>query len=121
MGNNLFGADISSKIARALGGRLLSGALTSYSPGARTPSSLASGTNPSKTEHTFRGIRIGKVGVQKGTLLPQTKDAVLILGGTISPPVVPSENDRITIEGRVFVVVGVERDPDAASYTCQVR
>lgn len=59
--------------------------------------------------------------LQKGTIIPTTKDAVLLLGSTILPHAVPEENDVIVIEGKTFKVTNVDRDPDGASYICQVR
>lgn len=55
------------------------------------------------------------------TIIQQGDRKVLILGNSIPSGVVPETGDMVEAEGRVFTVVAVERDPDAATYTCQVR
>lgn len=121
MGNNLFGADIAGEIARELGPELLLGTITRRTPGSRSSSNLAAGRAQTVSTHEFRGLRMGLSGLRKNTILPEARDAVLVLGDTVTPAIVPTVNDRITIEGVSFSIVDVSRDPDAAAYICQVR
>lgn len=121
MGNNLFGADIADEIARELGPELLPGTITRSTPGARDSVNLAAGPALTSSTHTFRGIRTGLSGLRKDTILPESRDAILVLGDTITPSIIPTVNDRITIENTSYSIVNVSRDPDAATYICQVR
>jgi hypothetical protein len=121
MGNNLFGANIAGQIARALGSSLLPGTLTKKTQGTRDPNNLAAGRQGTPTTHTFRGIRQGMDALRKDTIVPDASDSVLILGDTITPSATPVVGDRITIESINFTIVSVDRDPDAAAYTCQVK
>lgn len=126
MGNNLFKAGISKAINKALGGAgmLLPLTLAHDTPTTRTIGDLASGLHPNTSTATARGfIDDYKVGQIDGTLIKVGDMKVLIIGDSISPALVPVPGDRITIEGRTRTIVkdGVTRDPDAATYTCQVR
>lgn len=121
MGQNLFGANISGKIARSLGKRLPKGTLQKQVSKPRDSANLAVGTVGTPTNHEFRGIRIGLSSLRKDTILPDAKDAVLILGDTIKPSAVPVENDRVIVESITFIIVSISRDPDAATYTCQIK
>ena len=121
MGNNLFGANISGKIARRLGPKLPRGTLQKVVQGTRNTSNLSAGREGTSTNHRFRGIRIGMTGLRKDTILPDARDAVMILGDTIQPSTIPVNGDRIIVESTTFTIVNVDRDPDAATYTCQVK
>ena len=121
MGNKLFGQDIAGQLARALGPKLPKGILSRHVEGTRDPDNLAAGNAGTSTEHSFRGIRIGLSGLRKDTILPDAKDAVMILGDTVKPLTVPKEGDKISIESIQFNIIGISRDPDAATYTCQVK
>lgn len=120
MGKNLFGANISGQIAKALGPLLLPGKLFSKSPGTRTTST--GGRNPKTKVATFRGILDTYADSQvDGTVIKKGDRKVLMLGDTLPSGRVPEPNDEVEIESRRFRIVNVERDPDAAAYTCQVR
>lgn len=121
MGNNLFGADIAGQVARSLGPRLPRGTLTKNVQGTRDPNNLAGGREGTPTTHQFRGIRMGLSALRKDTILPDARDVILILGDTITPTAIPIEGDRVLVESTTFTIVNVSRDPDAASYTCQVK
>jgi hypothetical protein len=56
-----------------------------------------------------------------GTTIKRGDRRVLLLGDTIAGGAVPQPSDKITAEGKMYDVVNVTRDPDAAAYTCQVR
>lgn len=120
MGNNLFGANISGEILKAIGPGVLAATLTKVTPGTRTVGQLTGGTNPTSATYTGRGFidvydekRMPATSVQEG-------DRFIVLIGD-SFTVVPEPNDKITIEGETSMIVSVFRDPDAATYTCQTR
>lgn len=123
MGNNLFNANISGKIAAAMGSLLLPVTLTKVVPGARTSSDPSSGTNPSRRSFPCRGmVDSYKLSQFDGTIVKRGDRKVLILGDTLPSNIVPEPNDEIRAEGALYHVVGTpERDPDAATYLCQVR
>lgn len=121
MGNNLFGANISGKVARSLGSKLPKATLTSVTPGTRNASNLAAGTQPTSVARACRAVSIGKSSLRKDTILPVTKDVVMILGDTIKPYAEPEENDTITIGSNITTIVAVDSDPDKATFTCQVK
>lgn len=122
MGNKLFGKDIAGALASKLGPLLLPMTLTRLTSGARDPDDPSAGTNPSETDHACRGIVEDYTDSQyDGTIVKRGDRKALILGDTIQGGAVPQPSDRVTAEGRVYDVIGVKRDPDAATYTCQVR
>lgn len=123
MGNNLFGARIAEKIAKALGPRLLPVRLLKVVPGTIDTSNL-SGAQPETTRtftcrgffDTFNARRMGGTAIQEGVRV------VLILGDTLPSGIVPEPDDRVILEGETVEIVGpVIRDPDAASYIAEVR
>lgn len=123
MGNNLFGARIAEKIAKALGGRLLPVRLIKVVPGAIDEDNLTA--EQAETEKTFscRGFfdtynsrRMGGTAIKEGVRV------VLILGDTLPKGIKPEPDDRVVLEGETVEIVGpVLRDPDAASYIAEVR
>jgi hypothetical protein len=123
MGNNLFGANISKQIANALGSKLLAATLVKRTPGTRDPTNPGGGTQPTEVSYSCRGfVDDYKTGHIDGDLVKVGDRKVTLLGDTISRgSVVPSANDKVTIEGRTYSVVAVTRDPDAATYTLQAR
>ena len=122
MGNNLFGANISGKIAKSLGPKLLPMSLVKVVPGTRSPTDPSSGTNPTKRNFPCRGIvDTYKTTQMDGTIVKMGDRKALLLGDTLPRGVVPEPNDEIRAEGALFTVVNVERDPDAATYLCQMR
>lgn len=120
MGNNLFGANISGEILKAIGPGVLSATLTKVTPGTRTVGQLTGGTNPTTASYTGRGFidvydekRMIATSVQEGDRF------VTLIGDSFTA--IPEPNDKITIEGETLTIVSVSRDPDAATYTCQAR
>lgn len=122
MGNNLFGANIAGILANQLGPLLLSGQLTKVIKGNRS-ATLTAGRQTTEEPHSFRGFyddtqlrRLPDTQVQGGDR------AVLILGDTLPDGITPEVNDKITLEGvEAQVQRLIDRDPDAATYTVQVR
>lgn len=118
------GIDIQTIIADNLGPDLLPTQLIKRTPGERTSTALASGTNPQESTFSCRGfIEEYKNSQIDGTQVRKGDRKVLILGGTLPTGIVPESNDRIVIEGETLVIVrdGVTRDPAEATYVCQSR
>lgn len=122
MGNNLFGANISGQLFAALGPLLPAVKLLKTVQGTRDPSDPSAGTSPTTATYTGRGIldsyRTSQI---DETIIQQGDRKVLILGDSLPSGILPDTGDKVEAEGRVFTVIAVERDPDAATYTCQVR
>lgn len=122
MGNNLFGEDIAGQLFTNLGPLLPAVKLLKTVQGTRDPTDPSAGTEPTAQTYSGRGIldsyRTSQI---DETIIQQGDRKVLILGNSIPSGVVPETGDMVEAEGRVFTVVAVERDPDAATYTCQVR
>lgn len=113
---NLFGLNIAKIIndSIASAGGVLSGTLTHYTPGARTPGDPAAGLNPTSTAHSFKGFFELKEVRRKGQIDTQVTPVVTLLGASISPAVVPIVNDVVIIDGRTLRLVEL-RSADPAS------
>lgn len=122
-GNKLFGVDIAGLVQSNVAPGLLDLTLVKVTPGTRTPGSLTGGTNPTESSTAGKGIaedyderQIDGAEVRRGDR------RVLIVGNSLSAgSVIPEQGDKITIEGATYEIVRIERDPAAATYTCQVR
>lgn len=121
MADDLFGADIAGKIDRAMSRRLPRATLVVITPGTRTAGSLSGGTQPTKSNHRCRAVRVGVSALRPDTIRPETKDAVLIIAQSIKPTAVPKENDQIIIKNVTALIVSVTTDPADASHLCQVK
>lgn len=121
MGNELFGIDIAGIVAKEIGPGLLDAVLTKKTSGTRTSGNLTGGTNPVTTAHTAKGIKQPLTSLRPDSIVENAVAAVLLIGDTISPVAVPAEQDLISIEGTSYTIVKIERDPAAATYTCQVK
>jgi hypothetical protein len=124
MGRNLFGLDIAGKINARFGkGRLALPPLTLTRRvlGTRSATNPAGGTAGTSTTHAAKGIQIGKSGLRKGTIVPEARDIVLIIGDSVTPYVQPDVNDLITINSEDFTIIDVDKDPDLATFICYVR
>lgn len=123
MGNTLFGIDIAGIIDQEMSAGLLDLTLIKITPGTRTVGQLTAGTNPTSASTAGKGIiddyqdrQINETTIKRGDR------RVLIIGNSLSGgAVIPEAGDQVTIEGATYEIVGVERDPAAATYTCQVR
>lgn len=119
--NKLFGVDIQAEIGKAFGGQLVPLTLHSVTPGTRNPSDPTAGTAPTTVDVTSEGIvdsyRESQI---DGSLIQQGDKQILILGQPLGD-VVPKPSDRVTIEGRSYSLIRVERDPAVATYTAQGR
>ena len=116
----LFGIDIAGLVARELGKGLLPATLVKVVPGARTAGDLAGGTHPVETSYACRGMRDTLRKVRADSIVEDATALVLILGGTLQVGVVPAVSDRVVVEGVSHRILHVDRDPAAATYTCQV-
>lgn len=126
MGNKLFGRrgiDIAKTINNELGGDVLQGTLIKLVPGTRTTGSLAAGTNPTSRNFTFNGfVESFTLEERTGTTIQKGDRKVMIFGDSLPVGVIPQPQDQIEIEGSTGNLQEVlERDPDAATYICQVR
>lgn len=126
MGNPLFGIDISGIIKQHIGPGVLAATLISVTAGTRTAGQLTGGTNPTTTSYTCRGfIDTQAVRFLDGTLVRDGTKVIVLIGDTInSGNTAPKPGDQITIEGATYVIAEdgrVDRDPAAATYTCEVR
>lgn len=123
MGNNLFGIDISGLIAAHIGPGVLDAILTKFTPGARTVGQPTKGTNPTSVAYPCKGF-IAKQNVQNltGTLVENEGVTIILIGDTINGGLsAPAVDDEIVIEATNFAVLGIDRDPAAATYTCICR
>lgn len=122
---NIFGIDIAGIVDSSLtaAGGLLPATLHSVTQGTRANGAIASGTNPTETAYPCKGIVSDyAVGQINGFLIQAGDRKVLLVGKSIAGGTVePKPSDRVTIEGRTYSVVGVTRDPAAATYECHVR
>lgn len=131
MGNKLFralGVDIAGEINSALGGNnvLLDATLTKVTSGTRTPGSVTAGTNPTEVEYPCKGfIDMQRRQFATGALVRADNLIALLIGDTINGGnTAPEPGDHITIEGTEYIIPEdgeVNRDPDAATYECEVR
>lgn len=119
----LFGVDIEKLINDNLGDQLTPVTLTKVAAGSRTPGSLTGGVNPTISTVSTSGIIDDYSEYQvDGTIVVRGDRRLLLIGKPLTDAgVVPAPNDRATIEGTEYNIVNVQRDPAAATYTCQVR
>jgi len=122
MGNELFGENVAGELAAELGPLLLPFRLLKKQVGSRTSGNLAAGKpvtfRPFSCRgilETYQGSRFGETNIIRGTRV------ALILGDTLPNGVVPEPGDRLIAEGSTFdITAPIERDPDAATYTCPI-
>jgi len=123
MGNNLFGVDIAGIINTVVSPNVLDATLIVVTPGTRTAGDLAGGTNPVSTDYACKGFTDDYNDRQiDGTIILVGDRIITLIGDSISGgTVAPTIGDQITIEGGTWDIIRVKRDPDAATYECQVR
>lgn len=118
MGQSLFGIDIAGLINQYVASGLLDATLTKLTPGTRTGGALSSGTNPTSADYACKGIIVRQTVVEfKGQLAPAGSKEIMLGGDSIASGAIPELNDRITIEGIVYQINQLDRDPAAATYT----
>jgi len=125
MGNPLFGVNISKLIKDNVGPGVLDATLTKFTPGTRTGGSLTGGTQPTSTAYACKGfIDSQEVRDVNGTLVDDGTKLIVLIGDTIdggTAASAPSTGDNITIEGTIYGIEAIDRDPAAATYSCTVR
>jgi predicted secreted protein len=123
MGNPLFGVDISGIIRDNIGPGVLAATLTRSTPGTRTTGDPTGGTNPTEQNFACRGFIDSQAQRDlSGSLVDDGTKIVVLIGDTINGgATVPVVGDTITIEGTVYDIEVIDRDPAAATYTCSVR
>jgi hypothetical protein len=121
---DLFGLDIAGILNDAIqsAGGLRSATLTKTVNGTRTPGSLTGGNNATSTSHTCQAYVESSSARREGSLTRVGGTKVGILGASISPAAVPQANDRVTVDGVDYTIVGVpEIDPAQALFICSVE
>ncbi len=121
MGNPLFGINISKLIADNIGPGVLPATLTKITPGTRTAGQLTGGTNPTTATHACKGFIDRKDRRDRdGELIHDGSVTILLIGDTINGgATAPDIGDSVTIEGAVYNIDSLDRDPAAATYTLQ--
>ena len=119
---NIFGADIAKIINRELGPLLFDQTLTKAVKG-RDPSDSTKVTTV-ETDYPCKGfVDVYSDKWVNGTTVKIDAHKIIILGDSLATGVVPEPGDKITAEGKVFIIAkdGVMRDPAAATYECQSK
>lgn len=123
MGNKLFGVNIAKLIHQNMSKGLLEATLTKVTLGARTSGSLTGGKAKTEATYSCRGfVEDYRDSQIDGTIVEKGDRMIVLIGDSIADGAVPAVDDKVTIEGRTYTIVGpVKRDPAAATYTLQVR
>ena len=121
---NLFGLDIAGIVndSIAAAGGVLDAVLIKVTSGTRTVGVLTGGLNPTEASYACKGFIDNYAARQyDNELILQGDRKITLLGASIAGAQVPSIADKVTIEGTTWNIVGVVRDPAAATYECQAR
>lgn len=119
----LLDGKLAELVAKGLKGAKLDKAATLIvvTSGTRMPGAIASGTNPTTSSVTCRGLVVQwKRALLNATTVQVGDRVVMLLGATLSGSV-PKVGDKITIEGSTTRVIDIERDPASATYSCLTR
>ena len=119
---NIFGADIAGIIAKELGPLVFDQTLTKTA-NTRDPADSTKMVTV-ETDYPCKGfVDVYSDKWVNGTTVKVDDHKIVILGGTLATGIVPEPGDKITAEGKIFVIVkdGVMRDPASATYECQSR
>lgn len=97
--------------------------LIKATPGIRTPNAISAGTNPTTQSFAASGLITDYSAYSVANSLVKAGDRkVMLFGASIAGGAVPEPNDRITIDGTTYTIIGpVGRDPAKATYICQCR
>lgn len=118
----LFNVDIAGEINKGMGHLLLSLVLTKSSAGSRVSGQLIAGTQPTTVDYSGRGFTSSYKDREINNTSIITGDRKIgILGASLPSGIIPAAGDKVTIEGSIYNIVNVKRDPAAALYTCQGR
>lgn len=118
----LFGIDIAALVDENLSDGVLDATLTKFTPGTRTPSDLASGTNPTPEVFTAKGFIEDYTDRDfENTQIEIGDRRITLIANSIQNMAIPETGDRVFIEGESWNIKRVKRDPAAATYLCQAR
>ena len=119
---DIFRAGIAAEIAKALGPLVFDQTLTKAAK-SRDPADSTKVITV-ETNHACKGfIDVFTDKWVNGTTVKIDDHKIVILGASLPTGIVPEPGDKITAEGKVYVIVkdGVTRDPAGATYECQSR
>lgn len=118
------GFDFAGYFERHLGHRMAAATYHRVVKGTRTAGAASSGTNTTSTAYACRGYAEAYDGSKVDGKTIRTGDRkIVLLARTIARgALVPRVNDRVTIGGVEYVLVGeVKTDPAGATHECQGR
>lgn len=122
MGNKILGTDIAGILNRNLGPIAPLMTLVKVTSGTRSATEPSAGTLPTESPAPCRGFLDSYRDSQyDDTLILRGDRKAVILGDSLPSGVAPEPGDVVEAESRRFRVVAVDRDPDAATYLCQLR
>ena len=123
MGNNLFGADIAGKLAKALGPLVNDLSFEKKAEADRSAGSLTGGRSVSYRKYPCKGtFKVKPMAYGEGSSVVETTVEVLILGETLPPTITPEPGDRVILPNKDIVTVAmVKGDPDRAAWTLSCR
>ena len=94
-----------------------SATLLRTTPGSRTVGNLGGGTNPTTTSYPCKGFvsdeQHKKIG---GTLVDTTHAIICVLG---LGELVPTSNDRVTIDSKTYAIVDLQGSPALWTLLCR--
>lgn len=125
MSIRFFGLDIAQIVGDAIAsaGDVLPVTLTKITPDTRDAADITGGLRPTPQDYEVRGFFQNATSERIGnSLVSQSGEFVSILGSRLPENIEPESNDRVTIEGRNYLIIEVvSRDPAAALYVCSVQ
>lgn len=118
----IFGVNIADIIEQTFVGNIPTATLIKITRGPRDPLNPAAGRPLVPTPHTISAVvedyeerRVD------GTIVERGDRRLIIIAGSLPDGVIPAVNDNVTVEEVTYGIINVERDPAAATYTCQLR
>lgn len=119
----LFGLDIAGIVntSFASAGNVLPATLIKVTAGARG-TNVTSGRTTTRESFSARGFIDDYTDRElEASGITAEDRRITLLGASITGGQIPERNDEITIESRTYKIIRVQRDPAAATYTCQAR
>lgn len=114
---------IGKLLAKHMGPHLKPAVLIKLTNTTRTAGAVSGGLNPTSVEYKARGF-VGALDVKyiDGTTVIATDVKISLLAATIGGGQIPTDADKVRIEGTTYRVIRIlGRDPDAAMYTMAAR
>jgi hypothetical protein len=112
----LFNIDLPGIINSAMGSLVLDATIT---PSTRTPDGQGGQTLNYGTPVAAKGFVDTYSDFARLSGVPATDRKIIILAA--STTAVPKQGDRVTIEGRTYDIIAVNKDPASATYELQAR